>query len=245
MSVATFEILRSRRIEPLALLGHSYGELTALTCAGAFSVADAVRILHEVDRCVTWFGPVDSGMLSVAADPATVCCLLATVDDSRLAIACYNAPQRTVVCGPNESLNKIAAMARERDVICIPLPLPYAFHGPLVAAALERAQRALADVRQRPLRAAVFSATAGRYYRDSDQLVRRLVEGLHRPVRFFGAVARLHAEGADGFVECAPQGLLAKLIPQCLPGVASAAIFDFLTTYRSRCAHSVSGSTAT
>jgi malonyl CoA-acyl carrier protein transacylase len=76
-------------------------------------------------------------------------------------------------------------------------------------------------------------------------LVRRFVEGLHRPVRFFGAVARLHAEGADGFVECATQGLLAKLIPQCLPGVASAAIFDFLTTYRSRYAHSLSGSTAT
>nr|P9WET2.1 RecName: Full=Non-reducing polyketide synthase Preu6; Short=NR-PKS Preu6; AltName: Full=Lecanoric acid synthase [Preussia isomera]UNY67719.1 polyketide synthase Preu6 [Preussia isomera] len=92
-------------LKPRAIIGHSFGELTALAVSGALSLADSLKLVtcrgHLID---TKWGEERGGMLVIHADVATVerfqSRFKAQHDGAELEIACYNSPTTTVVAGP-------------------------------------------------------------------------------------------------------------------------------------------------
>ncbi|MCW1931254.1 type I polyketide synthase [Pararhodobacter zhoushanensis] len=98
---ALAQMLMSWGVQPAALVGHSMGENTAACLAGVLSFEDCIGLVHLRG---TLFDTVPAGgMLSV---PLSVDALTPYLGD--LDIASVNAPELTVVSGPDAALDDLA-----------------------------------------------------------------------------------------------------------------------------------------
>jgi [acyl-carrier-protein] S-malonyltransferase len=220
VSLTTAHVLIGQGLRP-ALMGHSFGEIAALTVAGAFTPADGVTL---VLARLNAFGTITGAgtMAVVGADEATVNALITRLGEADVRIACVNTPTQCVISGSTESVGSTAAALRNLGITCTPLGLPYAAHCPGARAACHSFLELIAPVRQAPLRHPVFSPVRGRWYHGGDDLTQALAECIHRPVYFSSAVRALHAAGFRVFIEAGARRGLTRCARETLadePGV--------------------------
>lgn len=215
-------VTRARRDgeEPGVLMGHSMGEIAALTAAGAFSLRDGARVAAQRALALEAECPRRGGMLSVQLSAARAAHLVGLVDDPGAAVAVRNAPGLTVIAGGEETLAQVARIAEAMGVRATRLPAPYPFHSATLAMAAQRFGQAIAGVAQRPMRGRVYSPVAGAFVHDLTDVKQLLVRQLTAPVDFVGAVRALHEEGARRFVDVSAAGL-ALLVKRTVPGVTA------------------------
>ncbi|WBP86158.1 ACP S-malonyltransferase [Kitasatospora cathayae] len=204
-----------------ALVGHSMGEIAALTLAGAFDPVDGARLVcHRAEALLAHY-PGHGGMLALELSADRAAHLVGAAADRALALAVVNAPRQSVVAGPDDSVALVARLAEALGVRTIRLNAPYPFHSPGLAAAAHDFRERIVGIRQLPLRHAVYSPVAGGWAGDRDDLKELLVRQLTAPVRFLDAVRALHAEGVERFVECGRAGL-SGLVRRSVPDVTVA-----------------------
>ncbi|WP_441249247.1 acyltransferase domain-containing protein [Kitasatospora sp. McL0602] len=215
--VGSFRIATREQAAQL-VVGHSMGEIAALTVAGAFELADGARLVCHRSRALSTHFPLPGGMVALELTASRTAHLVGAVDAPGLAVAVSNAPQQTVVSGTDEAVAKVARLAEALGVQATRLNAPFPFHSPLLALAAEAFTAEIGAIRQRPLRLAVYSPVAEAYLTDSADLKALLARQLTSPVRFLAAVRELHADGARHFVECGKAGL-AGLVRRSVPDV--------------------------
>ena len=90
-----------------AVVGHSFGQLTALCISGVLSLADALKLVCGRATIMAKHWGVESGaMLSLQTDRQTVSKVLNSVQ-RRLEIACFNGPKSHVVVGSVEEVDAL------------------------------------------------------------------------------------------------------------------------------------------
>ncbi|MFJ5880642.1 ACP S-malonyltransferase, partial [Kitasatospora cineracea] len=203
-----------------ALVGHSMGEIAALTVAGAFEPADGARLVAHRAEALAARCTDSGGMLALELTAERAAHLIGAADHHALALAVVNAPRQAVVAGPDEPLATVARLAEALGARATRLNAPYPFHSPGLAAAAHDFRERIVGIRQLPLRHRVFSPVAGRWIGDGDDLKALLVRQLTAPVHFLDTVRTLHAQGAERFVECGRAGLTG-LVRRAVPDVAT------------------------
>ncbi|MFJ3580117.1 acyltransferase domain-containing protein [Streptomyces rubiginosohelvolus] len=123
-------MLLERGVRPVALIGHSVGELAAATLAGVLDFTDGVRLMR--DRVRQFADTPPGGMLAVAASEADVADLL----NADVHLAAVNAPRQLLLAGAEAPLAQAARTLEERGLICRKVRARQAFHSPLVAEAV-------------------------------------------------------------------------------------------------------------
>lgn len=118
------------------IVGHSFGQLTALSVAGSLSVHDGIRLVTERARLIqTNWGPESGVMLAVEGTESEVQRVLEQAAN-RADIACYNGPRQQVLAGTGESIRAVedalAANPSTRNVRVRRLENSHAFHSRLV-----------------------------------------------------------------------------------------------------------------
>ncbi|MEV0675203.1 acyltransferase domain-containing protein [Actinosynnema sp. NPDC050436] len=222
VSVAVHRILTARGVQPRLLVGHSFGEMAALVAAGAFSLADGVRMVCARAAALRpWEGR--GGMAAIGVDHGTAGHVAGVLDEPDLVVACLNAPRQTVLAGPLPALDRAERLATTLDVLFARLHLPYASHHPSMRPAAADFLDRMRGMRQLPLQHAVYSPIHGRRYTDDDDLKAALAECLVLPVRFTDAVRELHTKGCTAFVESGALNALTKCVEQTVPGVRTVA----------------------
>ncbi|MGB3439049.1 MAG: acyltransferase domain-containing protein, partial [Actinophytocola sp.] len=208
VELAGADVLAALGIRPDAVAGHSYGELVALTVAGALdpeelldaSAARAAAILAQVRDG-------DQGtMAAVAADEATVSALLG---DLPVVAANLNSPKQTVVSGPTGAVAAAVDALRGAGLSVKPVPVACAFHSPLVAGAGAVFAETLAGLDVRAPEVPVWSnRTAAPYPAD---VRAELAAQIGAPVRFADQVSAMYEAGIRTFVEVGPGRVLSGL----------------------------------
>ncbi|GAA0494743.1 acyltransferase domain-containing protein [Streptomyces olivaceiscleroticus] len=127
-------------VEPVALLGHSVGEMVAATLADVLSFADGIRLMR--DRVAQYADTPPGGMLAVAASADEVAPFLTGCATGDPVIAAVNAPQQTLVAGGRSELAELTRKLRAHGHTCMAARARQAFHSPLVADAAERSLNA-------------------------------------------------------------------------------------------------------
>jgi acyl transferase domain-containing protein len=90
-----------------AVIGHSFGELTALAVSGAVSLEDGLRIVaRRASLMATKWGPERGVMLAVHSNRETVDNLISCVGENEIEIACHNAETSSVLVGSVKSVSK-------------------------------------------------------------------------------------------------------------------------------------------
>jgi malonyl CoA-acyl carrier protein transacylase len=196
---------------PEWVAGHSLGEVTALTVAGAMAERDAIELVALRGRLMG--AAREGGMVALlGAGASEAAPELAAAHG--LAVANDNAPGQVVLSGGVEDLVTVAEAAREHGLRPMELPVAGAFHSPLMAAAVAPFRAALDAVEVREPRIGVVSGVTAEPVGDVRAL---LADGIVRPVRWREVVLALRERGADAFEECGPGRVLTALIKRILP----------------------------
>ncbi len=202
--------LAERGIVPDMVLGHSYGEFAALYAAGAWDLETTIRLTRARCEGIAAAGVADSGLLATDAAPQLIESLAAGIS-SELHIANYNAPDQSVVGGRRTHFDALARSLESHSHQARTLPVPAAFHTPLMHGASRLLEQALAGATTRPLRIPLASTVTNTLVGGAADIGRNLTAQLTTPVRYAQLIAQLAGEQPSVFVEVGPQQTLTRL----------------------------------
>ena len=104
------------------LLGHSFGQLVALTVSGILSLADGLKLVHG--RAVLMrdqWGSDTGSMIALEADYERVQGLIAAIQKrdatTQLEVACYNGPRSHVLVGSESEIDLVIQAAKETPAV--------------------------------------------------------------------------------------------------------------------------------
>ncbi|WP_216215323.1 type I polyketide synthase [Amycolatopsis aidingensis] len=217
---ALAELLTRLDIRPELLAGHSYGELVALSVAGAFDHPTLHRLSEaRAEAILAAAGGEPGAMAAVRAGREMVCAVLERHPE--LVLANHNAPEQVVLSGPADAIDRAVEQLRAESVAAKRIPVACAFHSPLVAGAATEFAASLATERIQPPSIPVWSNRTARAYPsdvDGPGVRAELAAQLGAPVRFAEQIENMYAEGARTFVEVGPGSVLTGLVSAVLEG---------------------------
>jgi malonyl CoA-acyl carrier protein transacylase len=210
-SVAGWMDLRGQ-VRPLALAGHSLGELSALVAAEALDPAAGLQLAVRRGELMASAGEDGEGMLAIlGADEELVNELS---EEHGVVLANDNAPGQAVLAGSVTRLRAASSQARERGARAILLDVAGAFHTEAMAAAVEPFRAALAEVELRPPAIPVISGASAQPFEDVRE---ELAAAIGKPVRWRATMLAFGQRGADTFIDFGPGQVLARLVRRNLP----------------------------
>jgi acyl transferase domain-containing protein len=218
IAVAGYKILEAQGFRPSLLIGHSFGEIAALVCGGAFTIAQGAEIVCHRIAALNQLGPVPGSMLAIGTDLERAQHLVALLRQAETVVSVENHAGQVVVSGPDSSIALLHELCRVLNLSSVALHSPYPFHNPMLTPAVKEFAVRLKQIRQAPLQLPVFSPILGRTYTDDDDLCACLAEHLIRPVHFPAAIQHAYEEGVRLFVEAGAKDTLSKLTQKVLKG---------------------------
>lgn len=199
-------------VAPVAIAGHSLGELAALSLAGVYDFATGLTLVVERSRLMgATARTTPGGMTAVLGlDGPAVSEAIAGIDGVWLAND--NCPGQVVVSGTHAGLEAAAAAlegAGARRLVSLPVAGP--FHSPLMAPAAEAFAGRLAEVEFHDALFPVVSNSLPELATAGDVLRERLAGQIVSPVRWSETMHALLAAGAPLLVEAGPGSVLTGL----------------------------------
>lgn len=229
--VAVYRLWRERGgAEPAWMAGHSLGEYTALTCAGALDFPDAIRLVRL--RAEAMQSAVPEGVGAMAAvlgldDEAVRAVCAEAAEGEVLAAVNYNSPGQVVIAGHKAAVDRGCALAKNKGAKrALPLPVSVPSHCALMAPAAEKLRQAMADMAVRAPAVPVIHNADVAAQSDPDAIRDALARQLFSPVRWVESMQALGREGVALIAECGPGKVLAGLNKRILEGVPTLALAD-------------------
>jgi [acyl-carrier-protein] S-malonyltransferase len=187
--------------------GHSLGEYSALAAAGAFTLADAARLLKARGRAMQEAVPVGEGGMSALlgaeidqAENLAIECAAAT--GGVCVVANDNAPGQVVISGSKAAIDKAPEIAKAKGIKrAMALNVSAPFHSPLMQPAADKMREALAAVTIRPPAAPIIANVTAAEIIEPETIRRLLVEQVTSRVRWRESVLRFRSLGIDSTVE--------------------------------------------
>ena len=204
-------------VEPQAVAGHSLGEFSALVVAGALSSEDGLRLVAKRAMAMQKCCEAQPGaMAAILALEDEVVEQICDQTEGVVVAANYNCPGQLVISGASESVDaaceKLKAAGARR---ALRLPVGGAFHSPLMEAAREELEQAIAEVEFHTPKCPIYQNVDAKPQSDPEQIKQNLIAQLTAPVRWTQIMREMVADGVDSFVELGPgavlQGMIKKL----------------------------------
>jgi [acyl-carrier-protein] S-malonyltransferase len=196
--------------------GHSLGEYSALAAAGAFSLADAVRLLKLRGQAMQAAVPVGKGamsaLLGVGIDVARKVAQAAAQGDV-CQIANDNEPLQVVLSGDKSALDRVLEVGKQFGVRrTVPLPVSAPFHCALMQPAADAMAEALVSVDVQVPIVPVVANVIAEPVTDPAEIKMRLVEQVTGTVRWRECVTYMTANGVTDIYEVGVGKVLAGLV---------------------------------
>ncbi|QKZ06101.1 type I polyketide synthase [Pseudomonas eucalypticola] len=226
LQVGVTRMLQRRGVQPVAVLGHSVGEVAAGWACGALSLADATHIIYQRSRLQGLTR--GTGQMSAVGLPADA--TLALIEElglhGRVFIAGENSVKGSTVAGADADLSRFEAVLNERQIFVRRLALDYAFHSPAMDGIAEQVVAALADIKPSAGDIPFYSTVTGQRLCGEGLGAEYWWHNIRKPVLFQQAVQSLVADGLNVFVEVGPHPILRSYVNDALlaEGVEGAVI---------------------
>lgn len=202
---------------PDMVAGHSLGEFSALTAAGALSFEDGLKLVAARAMAM---------QKACELKPSTMAAVLALPDEKVEEIcasvpgvvvcANYNCPGQLVISGEIEAIDaaceKLLAAGAKR---ALKLKVGGAFHSPCMEPARAELAKAIEATEIHTPKCPVYQNVDAKPHTNPTEIKANLVAQLTAPVRWTQTVQNMIADGATEFVELGPgkvlQGLVMKI----------------------------------
>jgi [acyl-carrier-protein] S-malonyltransferase len=208
---------------PAAYAGHSLGELSALTAAGAMDFADGLRLVATRGRLMEAANESAPGAMAAVLGldlPAVeaVCQQAIASTGKVVVVANDNCPGQLVISGDAEALEAALGLAKAAGAKrALRLAVSIASHSPLMSAAAADFRQAVQSTSIRLPGAPVYANITAAPLADADAIRAELAGQLTSPVRWTALVQQMLADGITHFVEIGSKDVLSGLIRRIVP----------------------------
>ncbi|QSQ24221.1 SDR family NAD(P)-dependent oxidoreductase [Pyxidicoccus parkwayensis] len=210
--------LRSQGVRPDVFVGHSFGEIAAMTAAGALDLRSGAEVVCQRIKALRTVSDDFGTLAAVALGEVETVRAIADSGARSLELAGRNHARQTVVAGPRAELERLRTFLEGRGQGFTLISSRYPFHHQGLKPTAEAFRAALAGVPMRPPQAPVYSPIEGRLYTGGHgELADALASHLVRPFNFLGAVETLTRAGCTRFVDCGTDGRLTRIVQRILP----------------------------
>ncbi|MDH6143389.1 acyl transferase domain-containing protein/phosphopantetheinyl transferase [Kitasatospora sp. GP30] len=208
-------VLRRIGVRPDAVAGHSVGEWTAMITGGLYSGASVDAFLAAFDPDSLQVPGLAFAALGASAERVRQA--LDTVEGmAEVVLSHDNAPQQSIVCGPERPVTELVHWFRAQGVLGQLLPFRSGFHTPMLAPYLAPIRAAAERFELHRPSVPVWSGTTAAPFPDTEAEVRALfLRHLLEPVRFRPLIEAMYAAGFRAFVQLGP-GQLGSLVGDTL-----------------------------
>lgn len=212
--------------KPDMVAGHSLGELSAITAAGALSFEDGLRLVRI--RALAMQKACESR-------PSTMAAILG-MDDEKVEEVCasiqdvvvpanYNCPGQIVISGTYTGVDSACEQLIDDGARrAIPLNVSGAFHSPLMKSAQEELKRAVEALEFHTPICPVYQNVSALGETDPETIKNNLVAQLTSPVKWTQSVQRMIVDGATEFIELGPGRVLRGLVSKIDRGVTTSGL---------------------
>jgi len=218
VSFGALKVLEYFDVQPDAVAGHSYGELTAL-CASERMDTRGFFSLSMVRGRLMAEGNIDKGAMLAVKTSVDLVGEVIREEKLDLVIANKNAPDQMVLSGTTDEIKRAARAFDRIKVQNRLLPVSGAFHSSLVAHVREPFLAALGKVDIYETGIPVFAnSTANEYPIDPDEVRSILADQLVNPVEFVKEIENMYRHGVRTFLEVGPGAKLTGLVKAIMKG---------------------------
>jgi [acyl-carrier-protein] S-malonyltransferase len=195
--------------------GHSLGEYSALAAAGAFSVADAARLLKLRGKSMQAAVPVGQGamaaLLGVGLEAGRALALEAAQGDV-CQVANDNEPTQVVISGAKTAIDRAGELAKKHGVRrFMPLNVSAPFHCAMMQPAADAMADALGRIAIQTPAVPVVANVLASAISDPAEIRKRLVEQVTGTVRWRECVSYMAEQGVTLFCEAGSGKVLSGL----------------------------------
>jgi len=200
---------------PAVMAGHSLGEYTALTAAGALSFVDAVKLVAARGRFMQQAVPEGMGamaaILGLEDDQVISVCEQAAAGQVAQAVN-FNSPGQVVVAGDRAAIERVVKLAGDagaKRALMLPVSVPS--HCELMKPAAEQLLGVLEGVSiQMPAFEVIHNVDVSVSI-TPDDIRQKLVQQLYQPVRWVETIQAMASQGVTMLVEAGPGKVLTGL----------------------------------
>ncbi|MCI2807128.1 ACP S-malonyltransferase [Eoetvoesiella caeni] len=215
---------------PSLVAGHSLGEYSALTAAGAFELEDAVRVVRIRADAMQAAVPVGTGgmaaVLGLSDEAVQAVCQQAAQGEIVEAVN-FNAPAQVVIAGHKAAVERACELAKQAGAKrALVLPVSAPFHASLLKSAAQVLEQALASVAVRAPSIALVNNVDVLSPSEPAAIKDALVRQAWHPVRWVETIKAMKAQGVTHLVECGPGKVLTGLTKRIDSDLIGLAITD-------------------
>jgi thioester reductase-like protein len=203
---AMAKLLMSWGVRPAAMIGHSLGEYVAACLSGVFTLAGALEITLARGEL---FAAMPPGRMLVVQLPEAE---LAPMLSDRVSVSAVNAPDLTVVAGPDRDIAELLTTLRADGVDCRKVSVPVASHSWMVQPYLDDFTVKIKGLTLEAPQLPFVSSVTGTWITDQDATDPGYwARHLRQPVRFADGVREVLGRPGRVLLEVGPGRALTAL----------------------------------
>ena len=230
-SVAVYRLWQQQGgVVPAYFAGHSLGEYSALVCAGALPLADAVKLVEKRGQYMQTAVPAGTGAMSaiIGLDDALIskACAEAAADEV-VAPVNYNSPGQVVIAGHKAAVERAGELCKSYGAKrALPLPVSVPSHCALMKPAAEQLQSDLSALTFHPTVIPVVNNVDVAVATEQNAIKDALIRQLFNPVRWTETIEWLAAQGVTDVIELGAGKVLAGLIKRIDKNLTTSSVND-------------------
>ena len=214
---------------PDVMAGHSLGEYTALTCAGALTFSDAVTLVQDRGRYMQSAVPAGEGAMAAIIgmdDEAVIKTCETAAKNGVIQAVNFNAPGQVVIAGEKSAIDASVELFKEAGAKrALPLPVSIPAHSKLMTPAAEKLRERIANIDVNLPEIPVIHNCNVSIAGSGDEVRENLVSQLDSPVLWVKCVEKM----VDDFsitkaIESGPGKVLAGMIKRIDKTITTSAV---------------------
>jgi len=230
-SIAVWRIWAKQFSKPAEFVaGHSFGEYTALVCAGVLDFESVVPLARFRGEAMQAAVPVGQGAMAA----------ILGLDDDKLADVCqqvsqgevveavnFNAPGQVVIAGDSAAVTRAMDAAKEagaKRAVILPLSVPS--HSSLMQPAADKLRDYLSEITCNSSEVRVIHNADVKVHTNDQDIKEALYRQLFNPVRWVETIQHLVSQGTQTFIEVGPGKVLTGLSKRIDKSVPCYGVYD-------------------
>jgi acyl transferase domain-containing protein len=155
LQIALVHLLRSWRIEPVAVTGHSSGEIAAAYACGALTIEDALTVAYyrgfHASTIPTITAGVEGAMVAVGLSEAEVALHISDVPPrlGKMVVACVNSESSVTISGDKAAIDALQEQLDARGIFNRKLQVDTAYHSHHMNVIADSYLRSISHIRPR------------------------------------------------------------------------------------------------
>lgn len=224
--VSLYKVLMNKyKIKPSFFAGHSLGEISALTCAGAIKFEDGVKLVRRRGELMQEaVAEGKGGMIAVTDIDSSMVyhyCKQIREKENYVDVSIYNTANQTVVSGLQDGLFELEEVLTNEGANITRLKVSAPFHCALMEPAAIELQKLLYTYEFQNLQVPVLSNVNGLPYTGKYAIVENLTQQMTMPVQWNQSMYFLDAQEVNFAIDIGPKATLRNMIRRGLPNIES------------------------